>query len=269
MSRTYTTGWIRDLPDRRDWDAGPLLKLDRLEDKKRPELPPRKDAREHCSPIEDQKDIGSCTAQSIVGMAEYMERRLYGNHVNGSRLFLYKMARELDGYKGDVGAQLRTAMKAFKIFGTPPERYWPYITSKYDHMPTPFVFALGQAFQALEYARIDVEGRSREDVLHMIKQLLFLDHPVVFGFLVFTYGNNFGEFRLPKIGESPSGGHAVMAVGYDDDREIEGSKGALMLRNSWGIDWGENGYGWLPYDYILHFMSNDFWTLFKKETVLE
>lgn len=269
MPKTYTAGWIRDLPDRRDWDIAPQLKLSKLEDTERPELPPRYDAREHCSPIEDQGNLGSCTAQSIVGMAEYMERRLYGNHVNGSRLFLYKMARKLDGYKGDTGAQLRTAMKAFRIFGAPPERFWPYDISKYEDMPDPFVFALGQAFRAVDYARIDIEGRSREDVLYMIKQLMIHDHPVVFGFLVFTYGNSYGEFRTPKFGESPSGGHAVMAVGYDDDRIIGSSKGALMLRNSWGLDWGENGYGWLPYDYILHFMSNDFWTLFKKESVME
>ena len=269
MPKTYTTGWIRDLPDHRDWDAVPRLNLSESESEKFPDLPPKKDARAHCSPIEDQGDIGSCTAQAIVGMAEYMERRLYGRHINASRIFLYKVGRELDGYKGDTGAQLRTVMKAFKIFGIPPERFWPYNTAKYDDMPTPFVFAMAQAYQALDYARLDIEGRTRENVLYVIKQLLLQDHPVVFGFLVFSYGNNFGEFRLPKFGESPSGGHAVMAVGYDDDREIEESKGALLLRNSWGLDWGENGYGWLPYEYILHHLSNDFWTLFKKESVME
>lgn len=260
------TGWIRDVPDTRDYDAKDIVEAITLG--KAP-APGKVDGREFCSPIEDQGPIGSCTAQSVVGMAEYLERRLYDRHVDASRLFLYKMARQLDGMVGDTGAQLRTAMKAFRIFGAPPERYWPYDIRKFDDDPPAFVFALGQAWQALEYVRIDIEGRSREECLFLMKQLLSERHPLVLGFLLFDYGTNYGEFAMPKKGQIPHGGHAIMLCGYDDDREIGESKGALLLRNSWGVKWGENGYGWLPYDYILKHLTADIWTLLRKESVME
>jgi C1A family cysteine protease len=58
-----------------------------------------------------------------------------------------------------------------------------------------------------------------------------------------------------------------MAVGYDDNRKIGKNKGAIKIRNSWGIDWGEGGYGWLPYEYVEAGLADDFWSLFKNEYV--
>ncbi len=69
------------------------------------------------------------------------------------------------------------------------------------------------------------------------------------------------------------GGHAVCAVGYDDSRVIvnpankKSSKGALLIRNSWGSSWGENGYGWLPYDYVLNGLASDWWSLLKADWI--
>lgn len=255
------TGWLRDSPDSRDWDAVDMMP-------KAPLAPSQVDAREHCSPIENQRNIGSCTAQAVVGMAEYLERKLFDRHINASRLFVYKMARQLDGFEGDTGAQLRTAMKALRLFGAPPERYWPYDVAKFDEDPPAFVFALGQNWQATKYYRIDTKDRSREDCLLMMKQLMEDHQPVVLGFLVFSYGNKDGEFPMPKKGNKPSGGHAIMLCGYDDDRVIDGYKGAFLLRNSWGKRWGMDGYGWLPYGYILEYLTADFWTLVKKESFM-
>lgn len=265
----YSTGWVRDLPDQRDWD---IARDDSLEPglialRAKP-LPSSYDGREYCSPIQNQGRVGSCTAQAVVGMAEYLERREFGRHVDGSRMFLYKMARKLDGYTGDSGAQLRTAMKALRLFGTPPERYWPYDVDEFDAEPSAFAYVLAQNWQGQNYHRLDIEGRPRDEVLDLVRRLLVDNQPIVFGFLVFGYGNRKGEFILPKKGQRPHGGHAIMACGYDDTREIEGSKGALLVYNSWGRRWGEDGFGWIPYDYVLNMLTADFWTLIHKESFM-
>jgi C1A family cysteine protease len=178
------------------------------------------------------------------------------------------MARQLDGFTGDTGAFIRSAMKALRLFGAPPERYWPYVIEKFDDDPSPFAFALAQNWQALKYYRIDTSSRTRPYCLNMMKELIVRKLPVVLGFRVFSWGNEEGEFPLPDAGQSPRGGHAVMACGFDDDRKIGGSKGAFLIRNSWGTGWGNKGYGWLPYGYVLLYLSSDFWTLVCKEVFM-
>src|SRR5574337_447827 len=73
-------------------------------------LPTSIDLRAWCSQIEDQGDLGSCTANAGVGVVEYFERRAFGRHIDASRLFLYKATRNLMRVTGDTGAFLRTTM---------------------------------------------------------------------------------------------------------------------------------------------------------------
>jgi C1A family cysteine protease len=74
-----------------------------------------------------------------------------------------------------------------------------------------------------------------------------------------------GYIPIPHSKDNVQGGHAVVAVGYDDTKIIGTSVGALLIRNSWGTNWGEQGYGWLPYDYILKGLTSDWWSLIKAE----
>ena len=122
--KTYAMGWLPDYPDIRDYTEqreeikwilgakGPL---------KARSLPASIDLREWCSPVEDQGQIGSCTAHAGVGMIEYYERKSFRRHLDASRLFLYKATRNLMNMKGDTGAYLRSTMGAMVLFGVPPE----------------------------------------------------------------------------------------------------------------------------------------------------
>jgi C1A family cysteine protease len=98
----------------------------------------------------------------------------------------------------------------------------------------------------------------------------------MFGFTVYNsieQADKTGKIPFPSSREKIEGGHAVAAVGYDDSMKTQnkyGQKettGALLIRNSWGKGWGEEGYGWLPYDYILKGLAEDFWSVIKKEWV--
>lgn len=256
-----TFGWHPDLPDFRDWtvDDHPLSPLPELSLKE--QLPVAVDLRRYCSPIERQGKLGSCTAQAGVGAVEFLEKKDRGRHVDGSRLFVYKATRNLLGWTGDRGAYVRTTLKALAKFGVCPEGYWPYAIEKFDDEPTAFCYSYASTARALKYFRIDRGGRSRQDVLFIMKRLLSRQYPIVFGYPVYVSGNEKGEIRMPREGDRLRGGHAVVAVGYDDKRNIEGSVGAFLIRNSWGTGWGDKGYGWLPYDYVLGHLARDFWTI--------
>lgn len=284
MDTEYGLGWHRELPDINDWDilehpmaAQLLLRPKPLFRDGLPGaelgapmgavgLPQEVDLRPFCPPVENQGRLGSCTAQAAVGVVEYLERRALRRHTDGSRLFVYKTTRNLLGWTGDTGAYVRTTLQALAKFGVPPERYWPYIVDKFDVEPTAFLYTLASSARTLSYFRLD-RRRSREALLDVIKRVAAMGLPSQFGFTVYGYGNAAGEFPMPTEGQRRLGGHAVVCVGYDDGRVIGDSVGALRIRNSWGTGWGESGYGWLPYDYVLEGLSADFWVIMSQDYI--
>ena len=265
----YGMGWQRDLPDVRDYQPENVLAKNSGVFKAVPKsgLPAKKDLSKWCSPIEDQLDLGSCTANAGVALLEYYENRAFGEHLDASRLFLYKTTRNLLGWTGDTGAWLRTTMQAMVLFGAPPSRYWPYVVSKFDVEPDAFLYAFGSHYKTIKYYRLDQPGMSGSALLNRIKLFIHYGYPSMFGFTVYNFGNSDGEFEFPGPGDSVQGGHAVVAVGYDNNRKIGSKKGARKIRNSWGTGWGQDGYGWLPYAYVEQGLAVDFWSLFKADYV--
>ena len=279
--KKFRMGWLPDYPDFRDYreEHEAVKKIIGRTDvmKKSIGIPKAVDLSKWCSPIEHQRDIGSCTAHAGVGMVEYYERRATGKHIDASRLFLYKATRNLLHWEGDRGAFLRSTMKAMVLFGIPPEEYWPYITADFDKEPTAFCYAFAQNYQTIQYYRHDHPDTPRDRVLNSLKHYLAAGHPVMFGFTVYNsiaQAKYIGMIPFPCRGDKLLGGHAVMAVGYDDDIEIVNTgkggvktKGAFLIKNSWGCKWGNKGYGWLPFEYVLSGLARDFWSILKQEWI--
>jgi len=164
------------------------------------------------------------------------------------------------------------------VNGVPAEKYWPYNVADFDKEPDAFIYSIANNFEALKYFCHDPLGSDIAPVavLESVKKYLVAGIPSMFGFYGFPSFDSSdikGGIPYPCQGESAAWGHAIVAVGYDDDKKIKNMKcgrettGALLIRNSWGTTWGDKGYGWLPYDYVLNKLASDFWSLLGMEWV--
>ncbi|HEU4729682.1 MAG TPA: C1 family peptidase [Kofleriaceae bacterium] len=285
MLTKYRLGWQPALPDIRDFDPADASKARagfRTERERRAadwvcnktraiagaaRERPVVDLTRWFSLVEDQGDLGSCTANAGVALLEYYEKRAFGSFIDASRIFLYKVTRKLLGVTGDTGADLRTTMKAMTLFGVLPEAHVRYDVAKFDDEPTAFDYAYAANYQCVSYFRLDQPDMAPHAVLERVKAFAAAELPSMFGFTIYNFGKDRGEFVFPSPTDRALGGHAVVVAGYDDGRQIGDYKGALRIRNSWGGDWGEGGYGWLPYEYVLRGLAADFWSLFRAEYI--
>ena len=163
-------------------------------------------------------------------------------------------------------------MGALVLCGVPDEKYWPYNVEDFDKEPDAFIYSVADNYEALKYFCHDPQGANipTVTVLESVKKYLEAGIPSMFGFWGFSSFDNSdvkGGIPYPSKEESAEWGHAIVAVGYDDKIKIKNLRsnyvttGALLIRNSWGTSWGDNGYGWLPYEYVLNNLATDFWSL--------
>jgi len=239
-------GWKRDLPDPRDlkFKIGVPVPM--------PELV---DLRVKCPPVYDQTILGSCTANAMGGAFQFEQKAQGKKDFMPSRLFIYYNTRVIEGtVNSDAGATLRNTMKALVDSGTCPETKWVYDVYKFAQKPTFCCYQIAKNNQVLQYLRVTHS-------LFDIKQCLAEGHPVAFGMMLFESFMTqsvaeSGIAIMPLPNEQAIGGHAVLAVGYDN------AKNCLIVRNSWGEGWGDKGYFYLPYEYIITpNLAADFWTI--------
>lgn len=245
--KKHRFGWIPDIPDHRDFQYFKILPPIKL--------PSKVDLRtKGFSPVEDQGELGSCTANAIVGNLEYIDVQNGGGFTDQSRLFIYYNERALrNTINEDSGAMLRDGIKSLVKWGSCPEAIWGYNVSKFTIKPPQ------KAYASAVNGKISVYYRINE--LREMKVCLADGFPFVFGFAVYE---NFmsdetartGVGKMPGRNDRMLGGHAVLAVGYDDKNE------SFIVRNSWGARWGMAGYFTLPYAYLgSRDLSDDFWTI--------
>ncbi len=242
-------GWIPDLPDQRDYlyaapfEAGVTL-------------PPSIDLRPACPTVYDQGELGSCTANAIAGAIEFdrMKQNLLPLFTP-SRLFIYYNKRSMEGtVNSDSGAQIRDGIKSVGAQGVCPEAEWPYDIAKFEDQPPNTCYQDALQHRAILYKRLIRD-------LNQMKGCLASGYPYVFGMTVYESFESqsvaqSGHAQIPAAGEQVVGGHAVLAVGYDDSQQW------FIVRNSWGNGWGMQGYFALPYAYMTNQgLTSDYWTV--------
>lgn len=241
----YKYGWVRDKPDERDYRKTFNHFMD---------TPNTVDLRNKCPSVYDQGKLGSCTANGIGFLYHFDELKQNTKSIfMPSRLFIYYNEREMEGtVNQDSGAEVRDGIKSICKQGVCHETLWPYDISKFTEKPTEECYEEGKKCHSIKYSRV-------EQSLHQMKAALNSGFPVTFGFLVYESFESqevadTGIMPFPKPDEKVLGGHCVAAVGYDDERRV------FIVRNSWGDSWGDKGYFYMPYDFLLSgSQASDFW----------
>jgi C1A family cysteine protease len=246
----HRLGWIPDHPDHRDHlfvapppPAGAL--------------PAAVDLRGGCPSVYDQGQLGSCTANAIAAAVQFDRLKQQIPDFMPSRLFLYYNERVIENtVQSDAGGQLRDGIKSLASQGDCPEALWPYLDDgkTFAAQPPQECYDNAVLHTAVAYQRL-IQN------LNQLKGCLAAGYPFVFGFTVYESFESdavaqSGQAPMPSLDEPALGGHAVLAVGYDDARNW------FIVRNSWGPAWGDQGYFYLPYTYLAdENLATDFWTL--------
>jgi len=244
-------GWKPDLPDFRD-------RVLSLPAEKTANLPSSVDLRKSeafAFEIYDQGSLGSCTANAIGAAFQYDQRKEGLVDSMPSRLFIYYNERAMEGSVDyDAGAYIRDGVKSVNKLGVCAESLWPYDESKFTAKPSDECYTEAAKNLCTEYARVT-------QTLDEMKACLSEGFPFVFGFTVFYsfFDQSVAEtgmMSMPLENDPIAGGHAVLAVGYDDE------KGCFIVRNSWGEGWGDQGFFYMPYAYIADpSLASDFWMM--------
>jgi len=244
----FTLGCSKDKFDARDYVIDSFLPKLQARYRGRKKLPRRLDCIRKMTPVRDQGVEGTCVGfASATGMKEYQEKIDYNQQVTLSPRFVYSECKKIDGFPGEEGTTIRAAMKVLKRKGTCHEDFWPYRVPQTDRPKA------GAAQNAKKF-RIKTYARVRN--LTQLKKTLKYNGPCVVGVYVFSSWSRMGDngvIPLPNRYDQYRGGHAICVVGYDNKKKL------IKFKNSWGADWGVNGYGYISYQYIQWYMI-DAWS---------
>ncbi|CAF3348813.1 unnamed protein product [Rotaria sp. Silwood1] len=224
------------------------------------QLPPKVDLRQDMTPVEDQSKIGSCTANCLAGAYEYLTKKKNGHNTDVSRLFIYYNGRVKSGNSYNVtdsGCSMTNIIEALEEFGICLESIWPYNITNINTRPSDEAYTTAKDHKITEAFQVKID-------LYEMKSCLAQGFPFAFGlklFASFDQATNIGVVPMPSAfdrSRQSHGNHALLAVGYSDRSQ------AFIVRNSWGEDWGDKGYCYIPYDYITNTeYCFDVWTVRK------
>lgn len=205
-------------------------------------LPNEVDLRSFDSRIEDQGFLGSCTAYAVTSAYEVMTKILYPEKFSElSELFVYYHSRLFsDELSQDSGSYIRDSLKSVKNYGVCKDLMWPYLIENFSKQPPPQCYLDAARRKIIDYNILFTNNE--------IQEILANKQPVILGMEIFYEFFNITKddpvVKMPGYFAHSSGYHAVSIMGYSTENS------SFLIKNSWGNSWGDNGYAWLPYEYV-------------------
>lgn len=226
-------------------------------------LPQKVDLRKFMTSVEEQ--VGnSCVANAFAGAYEYLAMRQNGESGDVSRLFIYYNARYMEGtQEEDCGSIMVNAIEGMKEYGACSESYWSNDEEMILEEPDEDSYNHGANFKIVEAEYIETD-------LDLWKHTLAEGFPIAFALNTFesfdSASRNKGRVPMPKASDNvreTHGWHAMLCVGYSEPDQM------FIVRNSWGEEWGDNGYCYIPYKYVINqeFNGHDSWIIKSVESV--
>jgi C1A family cysteine protease len=209
------------------------------------------DLREWDTIVESQDSLGSCSPNALTNAYELCVNRLYPEYFTHlSRLFIYYNTRaEYGDIEKDNGMFIRDGLKSLAKFGVCAELLWPYDVEKFNSRPTDECYEDAKKRIIIKYEKLIS--------IYYITEVLNRNKPVVFGMEIYDgfmdLNESISTVNIPSRKEKSLGGHAMCMVGYDLKKRL------FLAKNSFGTSWGDNGYCWIPFDYIKQ-EGYDIWT---------
>jgi C1A family cysteine protease len=219
-------------------------------------LPATTDLRSTWGDVLDQLDLGSCVSNSVAYAVRYCFRKQKLGDFTPSRLFVYYNGRQIGGYpiEEDTGLSIRDGYKSVAKYSACSEQNWPYATEKFAERPSEECYEAARQHRTFRYIRLDND-------VNQIKKCLKDGYPVSFGAAIFSSFMSADAARTGAIPvpnphtEERVGGHAMTILGHDDTKE------AFLVANNWGESWGEGGFCWFPYTYMVNDdLVGDLWS---------
>lgn len=247
-------GWTPDLPDPNDFRykvSQPVFTLKSSDLIKEYDL-------YRTSPCYNQGNLGSCTGNGIAFIDQVLFLKDHKEFMP-ARLFIYYGERRIEGtINYDSGAQIRDGIKVLNQVGVCAENLVPYNIQDFRNKPSNAAYYEASRHKIKEYTRLD--NRNLAELVDCLNQ----GFPFVFGFTVFSSFESeavakTGIMPIPLPGEAMLGGHCTVAVGFNADTNM------FTVRNSWGTDWGIQGYFQMPASFMINpSYVSDCWMITKR-----
>ncbi|CAF1417836.1 unnamed protein product [Adineta ricciae] len=210
-------------------------------------LPTAVNLRRWMTPVEQQLDINACCANAFAGVCEYLIKRIHGVHIDVSRLFIYFNGRRMSERTGlitDQGVVQRAVALGLQKYGCCLEKTWPYVPENVNVKPSDKAFAEAREWTVVPL-RIPCTIQAIETCLHnqlpVIMDIILLEEAGI------AFHPNGRNSRMPNVRTGlidRDRFHSIVIVGYDRRKRY------FCARNSWGEDWGDEGYFYIPYHYL-------------------
>lgn len=208
--------------------------------------------------VHNQHGIQCSTAIAVASVVEYCQKKhdLTPN-VIPSILYLYYLGRYPHQTQLNTGCSLKQVFKHMNKYGIASEKEYPFIPQHYDK-PLKLVT---KGHERRYYQGLFIYKKVPRDINNFKICLSVNELPILFGFAVYESFDNIllwdNDMRMPipKKSEKLIGFQTAVCVGYSNKKQ------SFLIRNSWGNEFKNNGYFFMPYEYFCGPNCNDFWTL--------